>query len=181
MWAQCQAKLRAWAELVLICSQKAAKTDPRIPVLYIFPGDFCLWVTIYFPNKNMLPCMFCFPNFCRKSNKSGYSYALMLASIQALCSHKNWVSARNSYFTPFRFPPVPANPPACWRTIVSCRKKKANEIRHVLPPQYQAATTHSTTLSILPTFQSQKNVISTMQGFPVEWLNFGDGTGQLTA
>lgn len=128
----------------------------------------------------MSPCMFCFPNFCRKSNKSGYSYALMLASIQALCLHKNWVSARNSYFTPFWFPPVPANPPTCWRIIVSCRKKKANEIRHVLPPRYQAATTHSTTLSILLTFQSQRNVISTMQGL-TKWLNFGDGTGQLTA
>lgn len=71
------------AELVLI--QKAQKTYPRIPILYTFPWNCCILVTIYFPYKNILPCMFCFPNFCRKTNKNGYNYTLILASLQALC------------------------------------------------------------------------------------------------
>lgn len=65
--------------------QKALKTYPRIPILYIFPWNCCILVTIYFPYKNILPSMFFFPNFCRKNNRSGYNYTLMLASLQALC------------------------------------------------------------------------------------------------
>lgn len=78
-------------------------------------------------------------------------------------------------------PSMPSNPPTCWRTIASCRKKKVNEIWRVLAPQYQTATTHSAVLYILPPFQSQGHTISTMQSFPVEWLHFGAVTGHLTA
>lgn len=78
-------------------------------------------------------------------------------------------------------PSMPSNPPTCWRTIASFRKKKINEIRRVLAPQYQTATTHSAVLYILPTFQSQTHAMRTMQSFPVEWLHFGAVTGHLTA
>lgn len=169
------------AELILSSSKRCKRHTRGYQFSTYFHGIVVFWLPFISLVKIYYPVCFGFQISLGKTTKMVkntlwyWLHSSHFVSIKPGLVPETHISLQ---FYPYS---MPSNPPTCWRTIASCRKKKVNETRRVLAPQYQTATTHCAVLYILPTFQSQSHAMSTMQSFPAEWLHFGAVTGHLTA